>query len=231
MGLADVIGPEERIQLKFSEYCNLIKAEAERRLLINALKTRVPYDQVWKMLSGENDEYEDYKSTGLTPDQIREIDKEYSEICKKAALLKAENDALKREVELLKSRTEAPAEKLPSSDSAIDQPDILPLPPTLQMDYLNGALGIKPDQLYYAAAQSQDSEADATQSDKLLQEGKKKQPARRKVDVGKIMALKKAGWKTKDIADEMGMEPKAVSNVIWYESKKVKENGETDEDV
>lgn len=29
------------------------------------------------------------------------------------------------------------------------------------------------------------------------------------------MALKNAGWKVKDIADEMRMEPSTVSNAIW----------------
>ena len=33
------------------------------------------------------------------------------------------------------------------------------------------------------------------------------------------MALKKAGWKIKDIADEMHMEPSAVSNAIWRYNK------------
>ena len=33
------------------------------------------------------------------------------------------------------------------------------------------------------------------------------------------MALKKAGWKIKDIADEMHMGPQAVSNAIWRYNK------------
>ena len=33
------------------------------------------------------------------------------------------------------------------------------------------------------------------------------------------MALKNAGWKIKDIADEMHMEPQAVSNAIWRHKK------------
>lgn len=46
-------------------------------------------------------------------------------------------------------------------------------------------------------------------------------PTRRKkkIDIGKIMALKNAGWKVKDIADEMHMEPQAVSNAIWRHNK------------
>lgn len=40
------------------------------------------------------------------------------------------------------------------------------------------------------------------------------------IDIGKIMALKKAGWSIKSIADEMGMKEAAVSNAIWRERKK-----------
>lgn len=50
-------------------------------------------------------------------------------------------------------------------------------------------------------------------------EGGDAQSGRKKIDIGKIMALKKAGWKIKDIADEMHMEPQAVSNAIWRYNK------------
>lgn len=43
--------------------------------------------------------------------------------------------------------------------------------------------------------------------------------SKRPIDIGKIMALKNAGWKIKDIADEMHMEPQAVSNAIWRHKK------------
>lgn len=42
---------------------------------------------------------------------------------------------------------------------------------------------------------------------------------KKKIDIGKIMALKNAGWKVKDIADEMHMDPQAVSNAIWRYNK------------
>jgi orotate phosphoribosyltransferase-like protein len=45
------------------------------------------------------------------------------------------------------------------------------------------------------------------------------QKGRKRIDIGKIMALKNAGWKIKDIADEMHMEPQAVSNAIWRYNK------------
>lgn len=67
---------------------------------------------------------------------------------------------------------------------------------------------------------SQESESDIQEDEEIgMASGKKK------YDVGKIMALKKAGWKVKDIADEMKMTPQQVSNQIYLYNKKMQENG------
>lgn len=51
-----------------------------------------------------------------------------------------------------------------------------------------------------------------------------KEKTKKRIDIGKIMALKKAGWKNKDIAIEMHMEPQAVTGAIYhYKKKKVVE--------
>lgn len=59
----------------------------------------------------------------------------------------------------------------------------------------------------------------------IKQGGRGAPPGKKKYDVGKIMALKKAGWKVKDIADEMKMTPQQVSNQIYLYNKKMQENG------
>lgn len=41
------------------------------------------------------------------------------------------------------------------------------------------------------------------------------------IDIGKIMALKNAGWSVAKIADEMGMQPQAVSNAIYQQKKRM----------
>ena len=41
----------------------------------------------------------------------------------------------------------------------------------------------------------------------------------KKVDIGKIMALEKAGWRNKEIADEMNMTPNAVATHICLYKK------------
>lgn len=52
----------------------------------------------------------------------------------------------------------------------------------------------------------------------------KAEPAKRKrrnsIDIGKIMALKNAGWSNVKIADEMGMNPQSVANAIYQHKKK-----------
>lgn len=62
-----------------------------------------------------------------------------------------------------------------------------------------------------AAPEASDSTKDTEGGDSHLE--------KKKIDIGKIMALKNAGWKVKDIADEMHMEPQAVSNAIWRYNK------------
>ena len=49
-----------------------------------------------------------------------------------------------------------------------------------------------------------------------------KRKRRNSIDIGKIMALKNAGWSNVKIADEMGMNPQAVANAIYQHKKKCK---------
>lgn len=52
------------------------------------------------------------------------------------------------------------------------------------------------------------------------QEQPKETPPRKRIDYGKLMALRKAGWPTAKIADEMGMTKGAVSVAISTYKKK-----------
>lgn len=60
-----------------------------------------------------------------------------------------------------------------------------------------------------------ENEKKCTQNAKKCNESEKKS-----IDIGKIMALKNAGWKNKDIAGEMHMDPQAVANAIYNHKKK-----------
>lgn len=43
---------------------------------------------------------------------------------------------------------------------------------------------------------------------------------RKRIDTGKILALKNAGWSVKDIADEMHLTPQQVSSQLYLHKKK-----------
>lgn len=51
-------------------------------------------------------------------------------------------------------------------------------------------------------------------------QGKLRKPGRNSVDIGKIMALRKAGWSLNRIADEMKMSKQSVWNAVagWKKS-------------
>lgn len=51
-----------------------------------------------------------------------------------------------------------------------------------------------------------------------VQDQNESKPQKR-IDTGKIMALKKAGWRNKDIADEIHMTPNAVASAIYLYKK------------
>ena len=55
---------------------------------------------------------------------------------------------------------------------------------------------------------------------------KPEETAPKRIDIGKIMALKRARWTDEDIAAEMRMEPAAVSKVIQqYIRRRLAEGG------
>lgn len=100
--ITDLFSPEERIELKLSELTELIKNGVKEELIENALRCRLPHEHILCMLTGnpEPDLLEQYKSTGLTPEQLLEIDAEYR-------ILSMENAELKRgqtELENLKEQ-------------------------------------------------------------------------------------------------------------------------------
>ena len=111
MGLVDSLAAEDRVEVKYSDFYKLVRAEAERALLKNAVHAGVPREQILKMMSGQNDELEEYHKTGLSPDQIREMDGFYADKCKEVAVLAAEKDVLQKQLDDLILQQEAEAVK------------------------------------------------------------------------------------------------------------------------
>ena len=54
-----------------------------------------------------------------------------------------------------------------------------------------------------------------------IEELEVKPKGRRKIDIGKIMSLRDAGWDNKRIGEEMGMTANAVSNAVWSWKRKM----------
>lgn len=52
----------------------------------------------------------------------------------------------------------------------------------------------------------------------------RRQPEKKRIDWGKACALKKAGWKNSDIADELGINVGTVNAMIYKEMKKYDSN-------
>lgn len=86
------------VMVMHSEYCRLLRAEAERDILRNAVAEDVPKETVLKVLGVGNSELDAYRATGLTPEQMVEIDKLYAEKCKELAAKAFENQELKRQL-------------------------------------------------------------------------------------------------------------------------------------
>ena len=102
MGLADAFNAEDRIEVKYSDFYRMVKAEAEVQFLRNAVIAEVPYEEVLKMMTGKNSILQEYRDTGLTPDQIREINHLYADLCKDKAILTAERDCLEKQLDDLR---------------------------------------------------------------------------------------------------------------------------------
>ena len=239
MGMLDAIQSEDRIQVKYSDFYALVKGAAKAELLVNAALTDVPHKYMRCMMTGKNDLLEEYKGTGVIPEEIKgmqeliesyrstklspeqvkemqallkqyqdtniapedlkELDGIYTEKCKQISDLQAQN----RE---LKAQLEAQGDKPTQSEAADD----LPIPAGAEKD-LQQLSGI----------------CVPASTDKTQGGDDQKEKSRKQIDIGKIMALKNAGWKVKDIADEMHMEPSAVSNAIWRHNKAME--GKNDE--
>lgn len=99
MGLMDAINAEDRIQVTRSEYRDLVEGTEQGRILKNAVYAEIPYDQIKKILTEENDELEEYRKSGLNPEQIQEIDQLYRKKCEEVISLKTDLDKMKKRME------------------------------------------------------------------------------------------------------------------------------------
>ena len=55
MGLADAFGKEDRVDVKFSEFYELVKGCTQRDMLVNAAKTEVPHAYIMAIMTGKTE--------------------------------------------------------------------------------------------------------------------------------------------------------------------------------
>ena len=176
----------------------LIRIEEENKILRNAIQLGVPREYVLKMIRQGADDYyaaslqrqlDEYKDTGLTPDQIREIDELYRAKCREVDRLQADIEEAKRML------TERMISAQPETDEA-----------TLIME----APKAEPEE---PAAEAEATPEQAEPVDKKKSDDPKP-TKRRMIDVGKVLALRNAGWSIKAIAEEMGFNEGSINQVI-----------------
>ena len=56
MGLADAFGAEDRVQVKFSDFYELVRGCVQRDQLMNAVKCDVPHRYIREMTTGKSEE-------------------------------------------------------------------------------------------------------------------------------------------------------------------------------
>ena len=89
------------------------------------------------------------------------------------------------------------------------------------MSQIRAFIKAQPEESSEDGEKSQEVDTKCDKNDEKCAQNEKKcnQGEKKAIDIGKIMALKNAGWKNKDIAGEMHMEPQAVANAIYKYKK------------
>ena len=215
MGLADAFAKEETIAVRVSEYCRMVRDDERARIIQNAIEANLPRELIAMLAARESPELKAYKETGLTPDKIREMDELYLEKCKElnearrqleekaAEKAAAENDAAEKAQEIEKLESEL---KAAWDDIAL-----------LKQDQMEKAKELdeaprQPEEKTTAAGDPAEAEGEQKTGKKTA-----KKPAtqkRRPLDMGKVRALREAGWSLKQIGDEMGCSPQTIANAL-----------------
>lgn len=52
MGLADVFSREDRVEVTFSDFFNIVKQAAQKENLMNGVNCNVPYEYIREMVTG-----------------------------------------------------------------------------------------------------------------------------------------------------------------------------------
>lgn len=53
MGLMDVFNAEDRLEIKFSDFYNLVKNSTRAEMMMNGIKNEVDYDAIHRIVTGK----------------------------------------------------------------------------------------------------------------------------------------------------------------------------------
>jgi len=56
MGLVDIVCAEDRIDVKFSDFYNLVKGCTQQEVLMNGIKCDIPHKYLREMMSGKKED-------------------------------------------------------------------------------------------------------------------------------------------------------------------------------
>lgn len=56
MGLADALGKDDRVEVKFSDFYTLVKAASKSELMMNAVNCNVPHRFIRETMTGKSEE-------------------------------------------------------------------------------------------------------------------------------------------------------------------------------
>lgn len=224
MGLGDALGKETTAEIKLSDLARMLRSEERARILQNAIDAEVPNDIIQALISGQTPELRAYRETGLTPDKIREMDRLYLEKCEEVNKLQAQLAGMTA------GKTAA------ENEATAKAGEIEKLEDELKTAWDNGHRMEEEQQnmiqeLNRLRAQLEEKAAPAEGGTKPAgKEAKKKKvvkkpaaPKRKPLDMGKVRALREAGWSLKQIGDEMGASPQTIANALNREEETEKD--------
>lgn len=72
MGLVDAFGAEDRVQVKFSDFYELVRGCTQRDQMLNAINCNVPHRYIREMVTGKSEEPEKRESQIGAPEEERQ---------------------------------------------------------------------------------------------------------------------------------------------------------------
>lgn len=215
MGLADALGKETTAEIKLSDLARMLRSEERARILQNAIDAEVPNDIIQALISGQTPELRAYRETGLTPDKIREMDGLYLEKCEEVNKLQAQLAGMTAGKTAAENEAAAKAGEIEKLEGELKAAwDDIALLKKEQQNMIQELNRLRA-QLEEKAASAEGGTKPAGKETKKKKAVKKPAaPKRKPIDMGKVRALREAGWSLKQIGDEMGVSPQTIANAL-----------------